>query len=81
MSDVMGSFSGGVGSGVPADWVALVVGPSAAQAWGAPSVPRVAVVGAGVCEVVDVDRVGAVVAGVERGRPRWVWWEAAGVAE
>ncbi|MBO3166371.1 hypothetical protein GZ178_01120, partial [Dermatophilus congolensis] len=54
MSDVMGSFSGGVGSGVPADWVALVVGPSAAQAWGAPSVPRVAVVGAGVCEVVDV---------------------------
>lgn len=77
----MGSFSGGVGSGVPADWVALVVGPSAAQAWGAPSVPRVAVVGAGVCEVVDVDRVGAVVAGVERGRPRWVWWEAAGVAE
>ncbi|GAB46926.1 DNA polymerase [Mobilicoccus pelagius] len=57
-------------------WVALVVGPSAAQAWGAPPRPRVAFVGPGIREVVDVDDASALAARLEEGRPRWVWWAA-----
>lgn len=63
------------------DFVALVVGPSATEAWGAPARRRVAVLGAGVSgRVVDVAEAPALVAELERRRPRWVWWSAGGVA-
>ncbi|WP_284305516.1 DNA polymerase [Mobilicoccus caccae] len=61
------------------DTVALVIGPTAADAWGAPEVPRAAVVGADVSAVVDLGELPALVARLEEGRPRWVWWSAAEV--
>lgn len=57
--------------------IALVVGPDAARAWGAPTTPRAALVGDGFVEIVDVHRLAEVAARLERDRPRWVWWCAA----
>lgn len=62
------------------DLTALVVGPTAATAWGAPPAPRVAIVGPQVRVVVDLADLGEVARGLEADRPRWVWWEAAGAA-
>ena len=58
------------------EWVALVVGPTAAQAWGAPTRPRAAFVGTGIREVVDVADAPALAARLEQAHPRWVWWTA-----
>lgn len=62
------------------EWVGLVVGPSAAEAWGAPSVRRVAFVGAGIREVVSLADAPGLAARIDddADRPRWVWWAAAG---
>lgn len=57
--------------------VALVVGPTAAQAWGGPPVARAAIVGAGVRTVCDLPDLPDVAARLEEQRPRWVWWSAA----
>lgn len=54
--------------------IALVVGPTAAQAWGAPAAPRVAIVGDDVALVLDLIDAPAQVAALEQAGPRWVWW-------
>lgn len=60
--------------------MALVIGPSAAKAWGAPPRPRVAVVGDGLRRVVDMEQAAPLVAEVEASGVRWVWWAAEAVA-
>ncbi|MDO5697362.1 MAG: DNA polymerase [Dermatophilus congolensis] len=66
---------------VGAELVAVVIGPTAAHAWGAPPTPRVAVVGNGVRERVDPAGALDLVAWIEAQRhPRWVWWSAEGTA-
>ncbi|WP_082043642.1 DNA polymerase [Mobilicoccus massiliensis] len=59
------------------EFAALVVGPSAADAWGAPASPRVAIVGDGLRRVVPLDELPGHAREVGATSARWVWWSAA----
>lgn len=68
-------------SGRAGELVAVVIGPTAAHAWGAPATPRVAVVGEHVRECVDPPEAIRLVERLEAERhPRWTWWSAEGTA-
>lgn len=59
--------------------VAVVIGPTAADAWGAPATPRVAIVGEHVRQCVSPPEALRLVAELESARhPRWTWWSAEG---
>ena len=65
-------------AGRAGDLVAFVLGPTSAQAWGAPARPRGALVGPGLRRVLDLPDALSLAADVERRHPRWVWWSADG---